>query len=242
MVSKLAKFAYMGVAIVVGVVVYILVVTSLSTPNVAQARALTMPSNPHILYLTPDGVYPGLLTKEVIEKNGFSLQKTWASAQQAAQDRPLDALIIDPSFLENSSSGDQEWLQFQFKDGVVIVGLGANGDADALAKSLGLETLRNPAETLSPAKPDDYLLVYALALGHPDDLKILEDANWLDAQVRGENTPPGIKRPTSISFGKARGLSSPEADLNLLLIRLKQAIQGRYDQRAEFREQSSSSR
>ncbi len=103
---------------------------------------------------------------------------TWLSARSAARSRPLDAMLIDASSFDTMSDSDWDWLRTQFRDGVVVVGLGVNDDRSA--QILGLETLRALAEAspaVDPVGPTGYRLVMRLVLGRPDDVETLERSN-----------------------------------------------------------------
>lgn len=150
-----------------------------------------------------------------------------------ANNRPLDALLIDAALLDTMTPTDVEWVRAQFHDGVVIVGLGV--EDDVLASILGLKTLRAPAEADVPVGPTGYRLISALLLGDPEDVQLLEQSGWIDRAIRGDTAgPEGIKGPIVSSFSKSRGKLDSEQELNLLFLRIRLDIEGVYQVRAEF--------
>lgn len=226
-VALAAGFA--GYAIVVGV-------PFIGTP--VQARPLTMPANPYILHLAPEGSQRGLVNRDIMLARGVTPVYTWPSVRSGARNRPLDAMLIDASSFDTMSDSDLDWLRAQFGDGVAIVAFGVNDDR--FAQILGLETLRAPAEAspaVDPIGPTGYRLVMRLVLGRPDDVETLERSNWIGRILRGEDGDAvPIKNPLVSSFGSSRGKLDSVEELDLLFSRITSAIQGAYQTRAEFRQ------
>lgn len=204
---------------------------SVATP--VEARSVTMPVDPHILYLAPQGSVRGLVNDESMQVRGAIPVRDWTSARSAVSSRPLDALLIEAALLGTMTPSDVDWVRAQFHDGVVIVGLGV--EDDVLAPILGLKTLRAPAEANVPIGPTGYRLISALLLGDPEDVRLLEQSGWIDRAIRGgTDGPDGIKGPTVSSFSESRGQLDSEQELNLLFFRIRTDIGGAYQVRAEF--------
>lgn len=224
------------IALIFGWNAYVAIVgTQTSLP--AEARSLTTPTNPHILYLAPRGSIRGLANEDTLKSRGISIAYNWQSARLVAARQPLDALLIDATLLETITASDTTWLQTQFQDGVTLVGLGI--DDDQFAMVLGLETFRSPAEANIPLGPTGYRLVMRLAIGTPEDLRTFEESNWVQRSMSGEgveNTNRRINYPLGATFSKARGQLDTAQDLDLLLFQVKSTIEGAYKMRAEWQE------
>ena len=231
--KKLLIVFEVTVALVALAVGYTFVTGTVPGISPAAARSATMPANPHILYLAPVGTQRGAINDAVMEAKGATLSRSWRSARSAARNRPLDALLIDDAYFEQMSNADQEWLQGQFRDGVVIVGLGV--EDEEMAPSLGLNTLRVPTEAPVPIGPIGYKLVEAMILGQPEDIKIAEENNWLEKAISGEGDPlEGIKYPLLRSSGSARGELNSIEDIDALFHNIRSRIEGAYRMRLEY--------
>lgn len=235
---RLVQLIGIAVALAAGFAGYAIVVGLPFMGTSVQARPLTMPAVPHMLYLAPEGSQRGLVNRDIMLARGVTPVYTWPSARSAARNRPLDAMLIDTSSFDTMSDSDLDWLRAQFRDGVVIVALGVNDDR--FAQILGLETLRAPAEAspaVDPIGPTGYRLVMRQVLGQPDDVETLERSNWIGRILRGEDggTVP-IKNPLRTSFHSSRGKLDSVEELDLLFSRITSAIQGAYQTRAEFRQ------
>lgn len=223
------------IALAAGLAGYTIVVGTPSLAKPVAARSATMPANPLILYLAPQGSVRGLITDEVMQAHGATLARDWRTAQAIASSRALDALLIDAALLDAMTPADVEWVRAQFHDGVIIVGLGI--EDEVLAPILGLKTLRAPAEANVPIGPRGYRLISALVLGDPEDVRIIEQSGWIDGAIRGDTTgPDGIKGPTLSSFRKSRGNLDSEQELNLLFFMVRTGIEDTYQMRAEFQQ------
>ncbi len=222
------------VALVALLVGYVLITGVSPGASPAEARSATMPANPHILYLAPGGAQRGLANDETMQNRGATPSRDWQAARSAAGKRPLDALLIDAALFEMMSEADQEWLQAQFREGVVIVGLGV--EDEVLAQNLDMYSLQASGETAKPIGPTGYRLVSGLMLGHPDDMKTLTFNEWIDQLVKGDEPPSGIQRPMVNTFTRARGTLASEEELDLLFNRVRNAIEGAYQTRADFQE------
>lgn len=132
---RLARMIMVVTALVASLVGYTIVVGTPSIAKPVAARSTTMPANPFILYLAPQGSMRGLITDEVMQAHGATLVRDWRTAQAMASGRPLDALLMDAALLDTMTPADVEWVQAQFHDGVIIVGLGI--DDEVLAPVLG---------------------------------------------------------------------------------------------------------
>lgn len=227
--------AVTALAVSVGAYAFVVGPQSIFTP--AQARSLTIPANPHILYLAPQGSTRGLVNDKVMQAHGATPVRDWQPARSAGNTRPLDAILIDASLFNTGTPSDVDWLRAQFHDGIAIVGLGT--DDDQFARFLGLQTLRAPAEANIPIGPTGYRLIMSIAVGTPDDLKILRDTDWINRAIRGEELDvtrqnPKIKYPLVNSFNKSRGQLDSAQELNLLFLRINSVIEDAYKVRAEF--------
>ncbi len=226
-----------ALAVSIGAYAFVVGPQSIFTP--AQARSLTMPANPHILYLALQGSTRGLVNDKVMQAHGATPVRDWQSARSAANTRPLDAILIDASLFNTMAPSDVDWLRSQFHDGVTITGLGV--DDDQFARLLGLQTLRAPTEANIPIGPTGYRLVVGLALGTPEDLKTLERTDWINRVIRGEQrdvTDPStrIKYPMVNSFSKSRGQLNSEQEFELLFLGIRSSIEGTYNMRSEWQQ------
>ena len=204
-----------------------------NSATVAAARSATMPEVSHIVYLATGDTAHGEANIQTMQEHGATVIEKWSTAQQEAGASALDALMIDASALEIASQEETTWLQAQFRDGVVIVGIGTG--PELLANKLGLKTLTYPTEESVPIGPARYVLVYGLLLGQADDVKRYEDADWINLSIQGKlesiNT---IQGPTSTMFGRSIGSLDLDDGVDLLFTRANLAIQGLYEARAEF--------
>jgi len=209
------------------------------TETRAAERAAVMPEQPHIFYLAPKGMQRGALDEQtVIEKGGtIPEEASWEAAKEAALQKPLDALLVDESLIAQMTPGDQAWLRAQAKEGVVIVGLGAD---DQLAEALGVSTFLAPAEAVIPAGETDYRLVNALLLAHPEDMQKLDGLNWLERLAQSEENGPFddlyFNHPLLYSFGTRRSTLDTEEGVDNLFASIHIRIEGNYAKRAEFQE------
>jgi hypothetical protein len=204
-----------------------------NTTNIAAARSPNMPDVPRILFLAPNETTRGSVSSQTVQAHGATLVESWAAARQEAGRSPLDALLIDASLLESASQADIVWLREQFRDGVVIVGIGVKDDL--FAQELGVKTLRYPNEDPIEVSPTQYILVYALLLGRPGDVQTLEDADWISLAMKGElSTVDTIQGPTTTMFGRAIDQIDTDKELGLMFTRVNVTIQGIYEGRAEF--------
>lgn len=202
----------------------------------ARANPSTAPVNPNVLYLALEGTSRGASNDQAMKDRGATPVRSWEAVREAAGRRPLDGLLIDATFFETMTDADKAWLQNQFRNGVVTVGLGVN--EDQLAQYLGLTTLRSAGEPGTPnVSPAGYLIVSSLILGHPDDIEKLEQANWLDQKIQNGAVEPAagdITYPAITKFSKARGQLDSDEDLDFLFERLKLKIEGVHQTRVEY--------
>lgn len=225
-------------ALFVGIMFLALALAVGSATSVLASRSSAAPEHPRILYLAPQGSVRGLVNDQVMQARGATPVRNWTSAQSYALVNRLDALIMDTALLDTMNPWDEVWLRTQFHDGVVLVGLGV--DDDSFAHRLGLDTFRVPAEANVPLGPTGYRLTDSLALGTPEDLKLLELSDWINRAARGDLDSPSlplIEHPARRSFGDARGTVASANDLDGLFIRLRLSIDGIYKTRAEYAEQ-----
>jgi hypothetical protein len=200
------------------------------------ARSATMPANPHIVYLSSDDAVHGQWTTEAAELRGMTTAPGWADAQNAAQARPLDALLVERSKFAELSEDDRVWLRRQIEEGVVIVGIGI--DIEAFSAALGLPNLRAPGEAPIPIGDDGYYLFRALLLGMPEDVQAMRDANWLERSILEDNVQIDTKKPLMRGWGTSRGKLATEQDMEAFYTDLAGWIEGVYKSRAEFQQLS----
>jgi len=81
----------------------------------------------------------------------------------------------------------------------------------------------------------EYVMVYEVMEGDPRDIAIVREAGrfW---ESREFQAPAGIARPLYHGGGKAIGRLDSEGELRLLFHRLRMAIQGVYEIRAQYQE------
>lgn len=232
--KRFIRMIEITIVLVAGFVGYVIAVGALSTPApVLAERPAAMPGPPHIVYLAPENSQRGKINSDEMVARKATLVHDWQAARSTATSRALDALLIDASLFDMMTPADTDWLQAQFHDGVVIVGLGV--DEDRFAKALGLETLRAPTEAVLPPDPNTYVLVMSLVLGYPEDIKSQDRSDWINQLLRGgdESTVP-VKQPLINQFGGSRGRLDSEEELEVLFYRVNSSIQGAYETRAEF--------
>jgi hypothetical protein len=223
------------VALVTGLLSYAIFSGHLPLVTTVQARSITMPANPYILYIAPRAAARGLANEQTMQARGATLFHDWSSAQSASSRSPLDGLIIDATLVKSMSNSERSWLLAQFHQGVALVSLGL--EDDEFARVLDLQTLLAPTEGFNPRGPTGYRLVRAIAVGTPEDLKILEASNWMERAIRGgTDTPKEIKKPLFTSFTQAQGRLDSAEELDLLFIQLRTSIEGAYQIRAEFQD------
>ncbi|WP_448601081.1 hypothetical protein, partial [Thermoflexus hugenholtzii] len=128
---------------------------------------------------------------------------------------------------------DRRWLQARFREGVVIVVLGV--DQDEVAPVLGLKRLRDPKEGVIPMGSLEYVMAYEVMEGDPWDIAIVRETGrfW---ESREFWAPAGMARPLYHGGGKSIGRLDSEGELRLLFHRLRMAIQGVYEIRAQYQE------
>ena len=233
--NKFTLVFEVAVALVALVVGYTLVTGVSPGFNEVAARPAIAPVNPNILYLAPESTQRGVINDAVMKSNGASLGRDWQSARSVSENHPLDALLIDADLFEIMSEADQAWLNTQFQDGVIIVGLGISNKQ--LLQHLGLEVSRIFEKRDLLTDSTGYLIMQGIVLGQPDDLEIVEASHWIAKEISGESEPlSGIQYPLVTSFGKAQGeLNSPE-DLRLLFRYLMSQIEYTYETRAEYKQ------
>jgi len=229
---KASSLVYIALAIVASFSGYLLV-NPQATVSPVRARSVEMPAVPNVFYLTMTQQTQGLLNSEAVQENGVVTGQSWLDAQNSEKQQALDALIIEAPFLQSVSQFDKEWLVSKFRDGVVIVGLGA--DHNVLAEALNLKTLRNSNERPRSFAPNQYLMVQLLWLGQSEDLQKYEASNWLEQQIGGNNTPlDDIQGPVITSFSKSIGEVNSENDMRILFSRISSGVEHAYAQRAEY--------
>jgi len=199
----------------------------------AAARSATMPTTPHIVYLSAADAVHGQMTAQTAQRLGATLQPSWAAVQQAAQVQPLDALLVARDQFAGLSDADRGWLRRQIEDGVVIVGVGI--DIEPFSAALGLPSLRDPGEAPVPIGEDGYYMFHALLLGAPEDVQAMRDANWLERSILGDPVQPDTKKPLGTNVGAARGKLVTEEDIKLLEEKVATWIEYAYQRREEFR-------
>ncbi|MBI5031805.1 MAG: hypothetical protein HZB51_14850 [Chloroflexi bacterium] len=223
------------VALAMGLLSYAIVSGHLPLVTTAQARSVTMPANPQILYIAPQGVTRGWVNEQAMQTRGAKVLYDWTSAQSVASQSPVDGVLVDASLFKSMSNPERSWLLAQFHQGVALVSLGL--EDDEFTRVLGLQTLLAPAEGFNRRGPTGYRLVRAIAVGTPDDLRILEASNWVQRAIQGgTDTPNNIKRPLFTSFVKTQGKVDSAQELDLLFFQLRSAIEGAYKIRAEFQD------
>jgi hypothetical protein len=231
---KILPILYTAIAVVASLGGYLLV-SPKATVGSVQARSLEMPARPSIFYLTTSDSAKSQLSFETIQNNGVESGQNWLNAQNSEKRQALDALIIEAPFLQNIQQFDKEWLVSKFRDGVVIVSLGA--DHDTLAQALGLKTLRNSNERPKSFAPNEYLMVQVLWLGQPDDLEKYEASGWLAQQIEGNNLPiDDVHGLVITSFAKSIGEIGVKNDLNILFNRISSGVEAAYSLRADYLE------
>ena len=210
------------------------VATTITQEKAVQAHTLPaeMLDRPYILFLAPPDVQRGALNHSVMQNRGVVSVQSWGEARQRTQDRTVDALIIDAALLDVAGSGDLNWLRDEYRNGLVLVGLGV--DDDSFARILGLETFRVSGEASVPLGPTGYRLTYGMVLGRPDEINNLGD--WITRLRNGQAPSPPVEHPMVMTFRSARGEVNTEEDIDLLFARLNSAIRGIYETRAEFQE------
>jgi len=198
----------------------------------AAARAATMPTTPHIVYLSaPDAVH-GQMTAQTAQRLGAELQPSWAAVQQAAQAQPLDALLVARDQFAGLSDADRLWLRRQIEEGVVIVGIGI--DIEPFSAALELPSLRDPGEAPVPIGEDGYYLFRALLLGAPEDVQAMRDANWLERSILEDNVQIDTKKPLMRAWGTSRGKLTNGQDMQAFYNDLSGWIEGAYKDRERF--------
>ncbi len=238
MSRKSVKILLGTAATLVGLVVYFVITSVPLFTQPAQARPAEMPAQPHIVYVAPHGSSRGVLNSELASAHGATPVTAWSSARSAATTRPLDAILIDLELMPALQPSDKDWLKAQFWDGVVVVGLGT--DDDLIAEVLELETIRSTNEANHLFGPIEYILVSGLRLGDPNDLTILDNTNWLQRLLDGndDDVPATIQQPTMFSFGKMRGSLETEREITRLFTNLRSFIEGTYRARSQFQAQT----
>jgi hypothetical protein len=205
-------------------------------PGRVIARSATMPANPHIVYLSPADAVHGQLTIQTAQMRGMAMLAGWADVRKAAQNQPLDALLVERSKFAELSEDDRAWLRRQVEEGVVIAGIGI--DIEAFSAALGLPTLRAPGEAPIPIGDDGYYLFQALLLGAPEDVQAMRDANWLERSILNDPIQLDTKNVLSVSVGGSRGKLATEQDTETFYTDLAGWIEGAYKSRAEFQQLS----
>lgn len=220
------------IAFLAGIAGYAVIVGPDFLATTAEARSSTIPSNPHILYLIPQAISRGAVTSRSLETLGVESVPDWNSARSAGRARPLDALLIDSTAFDKMGDTDRQWMRQQLQDGVVLASLGA--EDKVFATALGLSHLGTKNET-KPIGATGYRLVFAIALGKPEDLKIYGD--WIERSLNDDSsTPDGIKYPIISEFSQSRGALDTTTDLDQLFQRIHSSIEEAYKVRAEFQE------
>jgi len=184
----------------------------------AVARSATMPNNPHIIYLSPVDAVHGRLTPQMVEERGGVVLQTWAQVRDAAQKRPLDALLVEQTKFAEVKKEGQAWLRQQIEDGVVIVGVGI--DIESFSAALGLPNLRAPGEAQIPIGDDGYYLLQALLLGTPEDVAAMRRADWLAEAIRGNVVKINTQKPLLAERGGERGKLATDEDIDRFFINL----------------------
>lgn len=221
--KKFLRILKIAIALVGLLVGYIFIVGQSALDPPAAARSATGPDKPHILYLAPEGKQRGLVNDQKAQSLGATPVRDWVSVREVAGSKPLDALLIDAAMFGIITVEDMTWLQAQFRQGVVVVSLGL--EDDKLAQTLGLKTLQTPGEAHIPIGPTGYRLVNSYVFGHSEDIKKLEDSDWINRGIgQDTDTSPDIKYPMVSSFRSARGELNSNDDLGLLQLRLQSEI------------------
>ncbi len=228
-----------SVAIVAFVAGYFIVERRLPA-NVASAEhGLIMPEEPNIVYLAPTDTAQRMLDAEALVDIAASPVVSWRALRTLAQTEPLDALLIDAPLLNEMPDSDQEWLRAQLRDGVTLVGLGVNDDK--FAQTLGISTFRAPGEGTWERGPQGYRLVQLFVLAHPDDWAKIDDVNWAERLVRGEDGGPfesiTMEHPLLYSSRLGQGELTSDEEVEHLSVSLMDTIQYVYEKRAEFAEE-----
>jgi hypothetical protein len=233
MMKTLVRVFSILVALLMLLLGYVLVrgIPTFLTP--AKAHNLEMPLDPKIVYLVPVEMQRGLLTQEFLETKGAIRAENWLAVRTLAQIQPLDAIIVDNTLIASLSLSDKSWLQDQFKNGVIIVGLGT--DDTQFAQVLGLKTLTSPQEHIVPLDDVEYRLVMMLALGDSQEIAAIGD--WISRNESGDmNTPIVVQKPMELSFAKMRGRLDSNEGLEGLFANIISTMQGVYAMRNEYQQ------
>lgn len=198
----------------------------------AVARSSTMPANPHIVYLSPVDAVHGLLTPQVVEERGGSTWQTWEEVKDAAEMKPLDAILVEQTKFADLTETDLGWLREQIEDGVIVVGIGI--DIEPFSASLGLPSLRAEGEAPIPIGDDGYYLFEALLLGAPEDVEAMREAYWLEQSILDEHVQIDTQNPLHSEWGTSRGKLATEQDVDGFFADLMKWIEGVYDSRSTF--------
>lgn len=240
--KKLILFLEIAVALAALVAGYIFVAGRMAIALPAVAGSATSPNNPHILYLAPEGFERGLVNDAVMQARGATPVRSWEAVRTAAASRPIDGLLIDATFIETINDTDKVWLQSQFRNGVVIIGLGV--EDDPLAQALGLKRLRPPEDSDKPIGPTGYRMISSLVLAQPDDAEKLEQADWLNRAISEGMTgkpPVDLEHPATTSFRRARGELTSDEELDGLFFRLQSNIEGNHQAREDYQKELENS-
>lgn len=144
--------------------------------------------------------------------------------------------MVAGTFLQDLSVSDGAWLQAQFKNGLIIVGLGV--DEALLAKHLGVSTFRRPEEPKADTAPGAYLMVQAYVLGLPEDVAKLEAANWIEQELDDQGGQVArLVGPVSGSFSRLVGKVGSELELKVMFLNLQRHVAATYQDKLEMQRQ-----
>lgn len=197
----------------VALAIGIILTENWAADNTPAARPLTMPPQPHLLYLAPTGAQRGLMNAERMQHQSDTPLHTWAAARQISHHRAPDALLIDAAMFETMTAEDAAWLQSQYHQGVVIVSLGL--EDEPLASALGLKSLVEPDTPEMTIGPLSYVLIQGYSFGQP----------------AGD---PVTQSPAVTSSRFAQGKLDSEDEFSSLFLNLKSSIEGYYQTKTEY--------
>jgi hypothetical protein len=222
-------FAYIG---------YVLAAGGNATVSSAEARGSTMPAEPNVAFIGPsEFAGRGQLTEKELTDRGVAIFTDWRELRTLASELPLDAVLIDAEATTTAAEEDIEWLREEFREGVVVAGLGV--DDDAFASQLGLKTFRSSGEADIPLGPMGYRLAQALVLGRADEVEGIWGLDWIARVLEDEEpTDNSVEDLLITSFGSGRGELATQQDLDLLFVRINSSIRDAYEMRADYLQQS----
>ena len=149
-----------------------------------QAVKALEPSLPLVVMLSESGTTYGSLQPELLTNQTVVQVSTWQMVEEVLFERHIDAFIVDAMHVENAGGFGNFWLQWAYRNGVVLVFIGIQHHEIPQVVDAPISSL----VYTHPAEETPCVMVSSLLLAeNAEDFDYLERIDWRQIAAEGQD-------------------------------------------------------